>query len=105
MPIITIFSWACRIDSTKELTFKQRDLIDEWRHLPELVRNGSQAQAPSAASDKFSFGLILRTFSCHISKGSKELSKDLSETFGLLFIAAFLKVYLDTYFSDHEILI
>jgi Protein tyrosine kinase. len=68
IPIITNFSWACRVSSASELTHKQKQFFEDARHFPLSVRNGHQP--PSTASDRFSFGMVLRRLIQHRQKGS-----------------------------------
>lgn len=62
--IITNFSWACRVSSVTELTEKQKKIFKNSRHLPPKVKNGDEP--PSRASDKFSFGFVLRILLPHL---------------------------------------
>jgi len=66
IPMITNFSFACRVSSANELTCKQKQYFKNARHFPPLVRNWNQS--PSTASDRFSFGVVLRKVNQHRQK-------------------------------------
>ena len=58
IPVITNFSWACRMSSVNVLTCEQQKMFENSRHLPLQVKNGRKKVSP--ASDRFSFGLLLQ---------------------------------------------
>ena len=57
VPVLTDFSFACRVSATKCFTIKQCDLLKGYHHLPKEVNSGKCP--PSFQSDVYSYGVIL----------------------------------------------
>ena len=71
LPVVTNFAYACRIDSSKCLTLKQRESGISYLHLPPDVRNGNCL--PSVSSDIFSYGKVVSLVAGNLLCPSKEI--------------------------------